>query len=136
MNVVEIKDFLFNALMELQAKEGRRISVTEFATYLDASQQQTSAWMAGKYKPSADNIAKIAKRFPDIYDALNMPRPASNLDQLPPGLRALFDSVVSDISSALSKRGIPPEDPEADKIAMQILQQHGFSISIENSEKD
>jgi len=62
--------FIEQAYIAYQAKEGRRVSVSEFAKALGVSQALISHWMSGSRKPGREVVAKVAKVLgPDIYIA-------------------------------------------------------------------
>jgi transcriptional regulator with XRE-family HTH domain len=70
------KEWLTQKYLEWQSSAGERKSVTEFAQYLNVSQQTASFWINGRGTPSGKNLAKIADILGwDIYDILGMPRP-------------------------------------------------------------
>ena len=59
-------------------RRGTTNGPTAFARYLGIAQYQSvSDWLNGRYKPkSQEHIAKIADKFPDVYEILGLEPPA------------------------------------------------------------
>jgi hypothetical protein len=103
---VDFKDWLWGKFIEWR---GSSINgPTAFARHLGVKQQQLSDWIAGKYQP------KGAAHYPDVYRALNMPDPSSDM---PSDFSQLFFTIKASIEAA----GVDPESQEALKIANDML---------------
>jgi len=75
--------FLENQFLVWQQKSGKRRSLEEFAAYLGISQPLLSLWLNGRRKPGSGNIEMLAQVFgPEVYDALDLPRPDPDLQTL------------------------------------------------------
>jgi hypothetical protein len=75
---VDIRDFLFQKFLEWQKKSGQRRSIKDWARELGVPQTSLSNWMNGPYLPKGASLGKLAAHLgPEIYDVLNMTRPAS-----------------------------------------------------------
>jgi len=62
--------YIEQAYIAYQARQGRRVSVSEFAKALGVSQALVSHWMSGVRKPGRDVVAKVANVLgPDVYIA-------------------------------------------------------------------
>jgi transcriptional regulator with XRE-family HTH domain len=73
--------YIERLFVDWQAKQKRRASVDEFASYMGCSQAAVSLWMADRRKPNSESIHRIYELYgPEIYDVLNLPRPDPLLD--------------------------------------------------------
>ena len=54
---------------------GHERSISDFAKYIGASQQVVSGWMNGSTPNRQQTIAKLATKYPDVYEALGLPTP-------------------------------------------------------------
>lgn len=76
-------DWITRKFVEWQAKEGRRKTIEDFASYLGTSRPLVNMWMNGNKKPGRENINILAELFGnEIYDVLNLPRPNPYLQKL------------------------------------------------------
>jgi len=137
----EFSDWLTKYYLKWQEELGERKTITEFAEYLDVSQQAVSNWMNGKYKPKgAKNIRSLASKLGlEVYDVLGMDRP-EELDQpwnqLPPELRGRLRTALREINATYRAREVSPEDDEALTIAEEILDRYGFTVRETESTED
>ena len=110
----KVADLLFKKYLEWQNGEGKRLSVVEYAKYLDVSQQTLSTWMNGKNEPrDRKNINKLYEKLgPEIYDVLELDRPSYAHPEIEEGVREL----------ALAIQEIPEEyRDETRNVIMDIL---------------
>jgi hypothetical protein len=114
-----------------------RKTVVDFAAYVGVSQSLMSKWMnpGGPIPDRHESIKKLVSAFGnEVYEVLGLPvPPASPLESAPPELRSLLESSLAEIASVLSERSIPVNSPEAEKIAAEILERHGFTISAKDN---
>lgn len=105
-----------------------RLGVTDFASYIGVSQQSMSKWINGHSKraPDAVSIAKLADKFPDVYEAVGLPAPASTAQALPPAFRRRLEQAQAEVERTFRQRSITGEMPEAEQIAIEIFEKHGF----------
>ncbi len=68
--------FLHDKMHIIDLERGHRISYSEFADYLEVSQQDLSNWINNKNQPAPERITKLARKLgPEVYDALEHERP-------------------------------------------------------------
>lgn len=66
-----------------QNQDGGVQGITRFAEWLGVDQPLVSSWMKGAYKPSEKNVKLLARKLgPEVYDALDLPRPDPDLERL------------------------------------------------------
>lgn len=100
---------------------------TEFADYIDVTQQTMAAWKNGYLKrvPNQENINKLVKVFGfEIYEILGIPMTEDPLESLPEPTR----SVVKMIREEHVKYGVTPGSSESMAIQEKILKQFGFEV--------
>ncbi len=104
---MNVADWLNLRFLDWQRAEGRRKTISEFATYLDVSQASLSDWLHGKYDPKGKNIARIAEGLGyEIYDILGIPRPLpaeldEKISQMVQAARQLSPEIQSYVVEAL-----------------------------------
>ncbi|NMC84323.1 MAG: helix-turn-helix transcriptional regulator [Anaerolineaceae bacterium] len=109
---------------------GNEKSISDFARYLEVSQSLLSEWMAGKKKPGIKSIDKIAKKYPEIYDVMGLHQPSQDeLLGLPKSLRTRLRAALAEMHAEYNARSLLLDDPEAEKIAIEILEKHGFKYT-------
>jgi transcriptional regulator with XRE-family HTH domain len=78
--VNNFKEFIERQYLDWQSKSGKRKTLNEFADHLEVKRPLLSLWMSGDRKPGRETILRLAELFgPEIYDALEMPRPDPRL---------------------------------------------------------
>jgi len=90
-------------------RRGTKNGPTAFARYLGIKQQYVSNWLDGKFKPRGKNIAKLAEKYPDVYEALGlpMPEPVDFRERLETALRVALEEIVTkgvDLNSSEGER--------------------------------
>lgn len=81
--LMNFPNFLEKQYLTWQQNAGKRKSLEEFAAYLGISQPLLSLWLNGHRRPGHENIELLTNLFgPEIYDALNLPRPDPDLQTL------------------------------------------------------
>ena len=118
-------------LQEYERKLKRRVSVTEFAKYLGVSQPTLSFWLTEDRMPSGEIALRVCGILGDysLLPLLGYIPPKGDLDHLPGSMRTRLLRALSDITTALSDKGITDfESPEAVDIATRIMSLHGFEI--------
>ena len=91
-------DWLNAKFLEWAQGQGQRKTLREFAEWLGVKEGVLGHWMAGRNKPTGDNIDTLAAKLgPEIYDMLGLARPdplltqfSKMLDSLPPDEREAF----------------------------------------------
>lgn len=120
-------------------RKGTTNGPTAFARFLEIDKQQSvSDWLNGKYKPkSQEHITKIAKKYPDVYEILDIPEPAPpplSSESLPPEFRSRLESAMRDIANTLEARKIDPASDEAEQVAIEVMERFGFTYKSTSSE--
>ena len=70
-------------MQERERDLGRRITVSEFAEWLNQGQPVVSNWMSGRHAPSYEKAVQMAPIIGyDIFDALNFARPDKRLAEI------------------------------------------------------
>lgn len=107
-----------------------RRGVTDFAEYVGVSQQTMSLWLNGDRgnRLSPQSIAKLAEKFPDVYEAVGLTGP-SRMRYLPSSMRRRLEQAQAQTERCLRERGLTGEDPEAEEIAIRIFERHGFKYT-------
>jgi hypothetical protein len=125
INFVEFKVWLWGKFEEW--RKGTTNGPTAFARYLGIDKQQSvSDWLNGKYKPkSQEHIAKIAEKYPEVYDVLGIDKPSDPFDKLPPSARGMR-LALEEIKAEIEAEDIPLDSPEAEKIVISIMERYGF----------
>jgi hypothetical protein len=78
--VSRFSDYLEQKYLEWQHTSGKRKTIDQFAEYLECKRPLVSRWMGGTLKPGRDKIERLAELLgPEIYDALELPRPDPKL---------------------------------------------------------
>ena len=121
MRIVEFKDWFWEKFDEWRGKTVK--GPTDFARYLGIRQQYVSNWLSGKYKPkSLEQIAKIAERFPEVYEVLGV-QPFGG------DLRVRLKSAVSEALILMLDNKIDPNSGEGKKIIADIAAKYGFTAN-------
>ena len=118
--IVEFRDWLWGKFEEW--RRGTTKGPAAFARYLGIKQQQVSAWLNGDYRPNLDGIAKLAERYPDIYEVLGVPDP---LDTWPEPSR----SMAKEIRSVMISLGPPADRPEVVSAINEIVARYGAAVT-------
>ena len=67
---------LLTKMHEWESSKGKRVTIQEFAAYLEVSQPLLSIWLKGNTKPTEENIKLLASKLGNrIYDSLGITRP-------------------------------------------------------------
>lgn len=121
MNTIRVVDFREWFEEKFYLWRGRSTQgPTAFARYLGITQQYVSAWLAGKYQPkSAEHIAKLADKYPDVYEVLGIE--SLPLSKIPPDLAGRLRSALSEIANTLAANNIDPDSDEATRVANSIM---------------
>jgi len=108
-----------------------RATISEFAKYIGVTQPVMSDWMKRNGKiPSTKSVGKIAKKYPDIYEILELPSPVEQVpfSSLPTGLQEQIKSALFEIEEIMRTRSIQPDSPEGVELSVSVLKKHGFNI--------
>jgi len=127
--VESVGKWLEQKFLEWQVQQGKRSSLDEFAEYLGYTRAYISMILNGSRKNlSMESANQLGKRLNDysILDILGYARPFSSLDFLPPELRSDFESAWLEISNEVKTRNIDAGSEEAERIAINILERHGW----------
>ena len=87
--------------------------------------------LARQYHPDVSKHKDAEAKFKDIaeaYDVLGLS--PSPWDQLPPALKSQLASILTEINTIASSRGISKGTPEFEALASEVFLQHGFSSKI------
>lgn len=136
MNSVEFTKWINEKFIEWRGNS--RFGVTDFANYVGVSQPLMSRWLNGRSKrmPDSESIAKLADKFPDVYEAVGLPAPKPKFVYLPRELRRNLERAQEETEHILRERNLTGEDPEAEKIAIEIFEKHGFKYISTTTEPD
>ena len=130
IKIVDFKDWFWEKFDDWRGKTTN--GPTAFARYLGIPQQHVSAWLQGKYKPkSAQHIAKVAEKYPEIYDVLGVPKPEPPPDPLavlPLAMRARLEEAMREIETTLASKQVDSNSQEGKAIVSKILDAHGFTV--------
>ncbi len=138
MNAAALPKWLLDHFRKWEAATGRKQTVSEFARWLGIKQPTVNRWMTGDSTPAGENLRRLAHKLgPEIYDVLGVPRPEdpSGLEDLPEALRERLEAALVETRDAYHKRKIGLDDPEAERIAIEIFERNGFKyIKTENED--
>ncbi len=104
-------------------RRGSTKGPTAYARYLGVKQQLVSAWLNGNFQPRMDSIIKLAEKYPDIYEVLNVDAPL-DLSVLPPDDAASLRAALVEVRSTL--HGQTLSETEARKLSDSIMARHGW----------
>jgi DNA-binding XRE family transcriptional regulator len=113
-------------------------SWSDFADFLDVSQQTMAAWKNGYLKrvPSQENINKLVLHFgPIVYEILGIERPPEDriddlLAVLPDELHSSIKEARAEYISEFVKRGISKDSPEARQIVIEAFEKRGIKVNV------
>ena len=129
---MEFSEWITERYLEWRGKSiGNEKSISQFAEeYIGVSQPLMIQWMQGTKKPGTRTIPKIADRYPEIYKVLGLESQYSlNADQLPSEIREHLQSALNEINDTIKAGNVSPDSPEGFKIASDIFDKFGFSIT-------
>ncbi len=131
MKIMNYDEWLRIKFLEWEKNSGRRQTVTAFARYLKVKQPSLERWMNGDNPPSLKYIQILGSKLGhEIYDILGLPRPNTiPLDQLPKQVRDRLTTAIYEVNSELDSRGISVDSSEAENIAIETLEKHGFKYT-------
>jgi transcriptional regulator with XRE-family HTH domain len=67
-------DFLLAKIQEFETKQGKRVTLDEFANHLGVSRPVLSYWLSGKTKPSLEKAILLAEKLgSEVYETLDLP---------------------------------------------------------------
>jgi len=124
---MEFKDWINKKFVEWRGET--RLGVTDFANYIGVSQSTMSSWMVGVIPKAPHNVLKLADKYGDeIYD-LGIPMPESPLSTFPPGIRRRLRTAQKEIETLLRERNLTGDSPDAERLAIEIMEKHGFKYT-------
>lgn len=130
--------WLLERFREWESNSGRKQSVSAFARWLGIKQPTVNRWMTGDSNPEGENLRKLARKLgPEVFDVLGLPRleESDQLDEIPSHLRLRLKKAFREVKDEYEARQITLEDPEAERIAIEILERNGFKYtSTENDD--
>jgi hypothetical protein len=106
--------------------------ITEYAKHLGIPQSLMSEWMkpknmGGKQPRSQKYISVLFEHYGDeVYKILNLPQPEDPISSLPPPMRKRLRKAQKEIEATFKERGLTGEMPEAERLAIKIMEKHGF----------
>ena len=126
--IVQFTEWINEKFIEWRGNS--RNGVTDFARFVGVSQQVMSNWLNGRNKrpPSPESIAKLAEKFPDIYEVIGFPQ-RNKRYRLPKEMLERLESAQEEVERVFRERGLTGEMPEAETIAIDIFERHGFKYS-------
>ena len=71
---------------------GHERSISDFAKLIGVSQQVVSGWMNGSIPNRQQTIAKVAAKYPDVYEVLGLPPP----EGMPPAVTKIVRQLNDD----------------------------------------
>jgi transcriptional regulator with XRE-family HTH domain len=135
----------FSAWLEDKYKEwwtsvGRKEgTITNFASRLGVSRQVLDKWLNRGSIPEIAQVKKIAKVYPDVYEALGMEKPNEDgiivlspmdyIKHLPAHEREPFTQAAREAALKIKELGLDPYSPEADKIWAEKFRAYGFKVN-------
>ena len=134
--VVDFSEWINKKYAEWRGES--RNSVVNFAEYVGVSQQVMSFWLNGRNKkpPSPQSIAKLADKFPDVYEVVGLPQPPSRLNYLPRTFRRRLERAQAETERIFRERGLTGEMPEAEQVAIEVFEKYGFKYMETKIEPD
>ena len=80
---MDFPNYLEQQFLAWQQRKGKRKTLDDFAYHLKISRPLLSMWLKGNRRPGSKKIEFLAELFgPEVYDALNLPRPNPDLQAL------------------------------------------------------
>ena len=134
--VVDFSEWINRKFLEWRGNS--RLGVTDFAEYIGVSQPLMSNWLNGinKRPPAASNIAKLADKFPDVYEVVGLPQPPSRFNYLPRSFRRRLERAQAETERIFRERGLTGEMPEAEQVAIEVFEKYGFKYMETKIEPD
>jgi len=130
---------MYNKLMDFKTwinekfiiwRGNSRASITDFARYLDVSQQTLDKWMNQSFTPSTRSLPKVAAKFPDVYSVLGLSGPVVPvsvwLSELPPDKRRVFAEAWEEALGYISDAGVEIDTPKGADIINKVLARYGL----------
>lgn len=121
MDEMEFKDWLWAKFEEW--RRGSTKGPTAYARYLGVKQQLVSAWLNGDYQPRMDSIAKLAEKYPDIYEVLSVDAPV-DVSVLPPDDAASLKAALAEIRSTVHGQAL--SEAEIRALSDSIMARYGW----------
>lgn len=116
-------NWLSKKFLEWQLSQGERKTITQFAEYLGVPQPSLSEWMASKYIPRGQSLAKLAEKLGyEVYEILGVSRPIPvkitphlfdlicAVDQLPEGVQVRMASEITRVVPLVIGKNMTDED--------------------------
>lgn len=109
------QNWILRKHLELQVKEGRRISIDELAALFGCSRPLLSHWMNGRRRPGPEYVRRLEELFgPEVYDALEIERPdpvlryiENNWERLDPDQqKAIYEEIANYLGTETSDEGL------------------------------
>lgn len=127
-----ISDWLNKEFLKWERKTGGRQTYKAFAEYLGVKYTTFSSWMNQGAEPGGDNVRRIAEKLGnEIYILLGVepPPPSISLESFPLEFRALLERAANEVDRELARRKITGEDPEAERIVIEIFEKYGLKYT-------
>lgn len=85
----------------------------------------------GKKPRNQQSIVKLVQVFgAEVYDVLGLPRPVAgeeiDFEKFPPQLARDLRAAAREANRVMEERGLYGSDPEAERVIIEIFEQHGF----------
>ena len=93
------KQWFTRKFLEWQLEHGESKTLTDFAEYLGISQPLASLYKSGRSVPNGDNLYRIAKRYPEVYEVMGVE--PENRDFRILDLMDMWDGLAKEIRDAL-----------------------------------
>ncbi len=122
--MMKFKDWINKKFIDWRGDSRR--GITDYARFIGVSQPTMSSWLGGVIPSAPHNVAKLFTIYgEEIYDN-GISRKKEPLSSLPPYLRRRLLNAQREIENTFKTQGITGEMPEAEEVAMQIMERHGF----------
>ncbi|MEW6650474.1 MAG: helix-turn-helix transcriptional regulator, partial [Chloroflexota bacterium] len=112
---------------------GHDRTISDFAEMVGVTQPTMSRWMkkGGQTPRGQQSIVKLVRAFGgEVYDILGLPRPQTgeeiDLQKFPAQLRRDLYAAAREANRTLERRGLYGNDPEAEKVIIEIFERYGF----------
>lgn len=98
-NMQDFQQWFTRKFLEWQLDRVQSISLTDFAEHLGISHQVASLYKNGKGVPSGDNLYRISKHYPEVYEVLGVEPEARDFRIV--DLADMWDGLAKEIRDAL-----------------------------------
>lgn len=131
MQMMEFSDWINDKYYQWRGKSKKTVS--DYAKELGIPQPRLSEWMkpqsmGGKTPRNKKYISILYKKYgAEVYDVLDLPRPEDPLSLVPTPIRKRLMRAQKEIEKEFRDNGVTGEMPEAEEIAIRIMEKYGFT---------